>query len=273
VESAVLGREVFDAPGAGPAGGAKRGDDAGQVEGAFAAIAAPVHGVLEQRADGFAVGVVELHADDSVQRERDDPAGGVAGVFDQPQRVLDGPDVGPGEELDAEACPGIGGLCGEQGELGGPGSRFPRRPAGVGRHLEVAGAERLGGGQQEPAQLVRSRPLGAAAPSVRQAIQLQVDDAVVRQHRADPGPGVLPFGDGEVDGENPEAGEPAAVAASIRSRSGTWLRQSSRDGAASPAVVQHLASRSSAAVTSSVAAPGCRGRAVRVRWCAVGPGR
>src|SRR3712207_7727743 len=34
-----------------PAGGAQRGGDAGQVEGALAAVAAPVHGVLEQRAD------------------------------------------------------------------------------------------------------------------------------------------------------------------------------------------------------------------------------
>jgi hypothetical protein len=53
----------------------------------------------------------------------------------------------------------------------------------------------------------------------------------------------------------PKPVNPAAAAASIRSRSGTGLRQSARDGAASPAVVQHVASSSSAAVTSSIAAP------------------
>src|SRR4051794_39317584 len=55
----------------------------------------------------------------------------------------------------------------------------------------------------------------------------------------------------------PKPVNPAAAAASIRSRRGTGLRQSSRDGAASPAVVQHVASNSSAAVRSSIAPPGC----------------
>src|SRR3954468_4259197 len=110
----------------------------------------------------------------------DDPAGGVAGVLDQPQAVVDGPDVGPGQELDAQACPCIGGLGGEPSELGRPVPRLPRCPAGVGGDLEVAGAERLGGGQQEPAQLVGPCSLGAAAPPVGQALQLQVDDPVAR---------------------------------------------------------------------------------------------
>src|SRR4051794_20067565 len=84
----------------------------------------------------------------------------------------------------------------------------------------------------------------------------------------------------------PKPVNPAAAAASIRSRRGTGLPWSSREGAASPAVVQQVASSSSAAVmarapaavawgsegrklagpgnccarTSSIAPPGCRDR-------------
>jgi hypothetical protein len=57
-----------------------------------------------------------------------------------------------GRPLNAEACPSIGGPCGEQCELGRPVSRPPLRHAGVRRDLKVACAERLGGRQQEPAR-------------------------------------------------------------------------------------------------------------------------
>src|SRR3954453_17397555 len=65
----MLVGEDLDAPWPGPPPRAQRGDHAREVENAFAAVAAAVHGVLEEGPDGVRVGVVQLHADDAVQRD------------------------------------------------------------------------------------------------------------------------------------------------------------------------------------------------------------
>src|SRR5438309_999496 len=120
-----------------PAGGAQRRDDAWQVEGAFAAQAASVDGVLEERPYRFGVGVVEFDADDVAQRyggevgrwrvrpfgvpDVDEKAPGCAvGVLDEFESVVHRFDVGPGQELETYLGAGVAGLGGKRGELGDP---------------------------------------------------------------------------------------------------------------------------------------------------------
>src|SRR3954469_6342533 len=115
----MLVGEDLDAPWAVPPGLAQGADHAREVKDAFTAVAAAVHGVLEQGSDDVRVGVVELHADDAVQRDvrelggrrlrardvprvDDDATCRVSGIDDEPQTVAQRLDVGPGEELQAQ---------------------------------------------------------------------------------------------------------------------------------------------------------------------------
>src|SRR5215213_1131627 len=217
--------EDLDPPGPGPAGGAERPDAALKVEGTLPAQAPTVGGVLEQGAHLVGVGVVELHADDVTERDRgqlgrrrpgpfgvphvdDESPGVVAGVLHQPQAVLDCPDVRPGKELQPDPGPGLTGVLGQPGELRHPPVVVPGFAADVGRDLDVACAERPGGLQELPANLIGPPPSWPVGPPVGEELQLQVDEVVVVEQRPDPGQAVLPFGHEQVDMEQPDPTEP-----------------------------------------------------------------
>src|SRR5512132_2418987 len=217
--------EDLDPPGPGPAGGAERPDAALKVEGTLPAQTPTVGGVLEQGAQLVGVGVAELHADDVTQRDRgelgrrrpgplgvphvdDEAAGVVAGVPHQPQAVMDRPDVRPGKELQPDPGPGLAGVLGQHGELGHPPVVVPGFAADVGRDLDVACAERPGGLQELPADLVGPPPSWPVGPPVGEELQLQVDETVVVEQRPDPGQAILPFGHDQVDVEQPDPTEP-----------------------------------------------------------------
>ena len=184
-----------------------------------------MHGVLEERPDDVLVGVVQLDADDAVQRHGrqvgqrgvgpgdvpgvdDDAPGLVAGLLDEPQGLGERADVRPGEELDPQPGADSLGLGGELGEPGGPEPAVPRAVLAVGGHLEVAGAEGLGGLEDQGADPVGLSPPGAVVPPGGIPSSLEVDDAVVGEQGADAGEAVARHGGRQVVGQQAETGEP-----------------------------------------------------------------
>src|SRR3954468_10434085 len=84
----------------------------------------------------------------NMPRVDNDTRSGVSGVLDELQSVVQRLDVRPGEELDSQPGPRVLRLGCEFGELRGPVLAVPRRVIAVWRHLDVPGAQYLGGPEQ-----------------------------------------------------------------------------------------------------------------------------
>src|SRR5215217_2147148 len=220
----VLGEDL-DTPGPGPAGGAKRPDAPSQVEGALSAQAPAVGGVLEQRAYLVGVGVAEFDAHDATQRDRrelgrrglgplgvpdvdDEAAGVVARVPHQPQAVVDRLDVRPGKELQPHPDPGSVGILGEAGELRHPAVVVPGLVGDIGPNLDVPSTERFGRRQELAPDHVGPLPPWPVGPPVGEELQLQVDEAVIVEHRTNPSHAVVALGHEQVGVDQPEPTKP-----------------------------------------------------------------
>src|SRR5690242_9164316 len=223
-QGSVFDREDLHTPGTCPAGRTQGLDHAGQVEHPFAAVAAPVNRVFEQRADDQSVRIVEFDADDAMQRNGselrdrgmstldvpcvdDDTCSGVSRVLDELQSVAQRLDVRPGEELDSQPRAGVLRLGCEFGELGGPVLTVPRRVISVGRHLDVPGAQYLRGPEQVMPDAVRLHPLRSVIPPVRNSLELEVRHAVVVEHGPDAAQPVFPLGRRKIRRQQAETAE------------------------------------------------------------------
>src|SRR4051812_9702845 len=91
----------------------------------------------------------------NMPRVDNDTRGGVSGVLDQLQSVVQRLDVRPGEELDSQPRARVLRLGCEFGELRSPVLTVPWRVISVGRHLDVPGAQYLGGPEQVMPDSVR----------------------------------------------------------------------------------------------------------------------
>src|SRR5829696_4433418 len=220
----ILGEDL-DTPGPGPAGGAKRPDAPSQVEGALSAQAPAVGGVLEQRAYLVGVGVAELDAHDATKRDRrelgrrglaplgmpnvdDEAAGVMARVPHQPQAVVDRLDVRPGKELQPHPDPGSVGILGEAGELRHPAVVIPGLVGDVGPNLDLPSTEHFGRRQELAPDHVGPLPPWPVGPPVGEELQLQVDEAVIPEHRANPSHAVVALGHEQVGVDQPEPTKP-----------------------------------------------------------------
>ena len=179
--------------------------------------------VSSNRGSGLlGVGVVELDADDVLQRHfgevgrrgvgalgvphvDDQATGRVTGGPDQVESDVDVRDVRPGQEFQADPGAGVGRLGGEAGELGGPVVAVPGPVGDIGAGLEVAGAERLGGGEE-----VAAHPgvLRVGGPPAGDQLELEVGDAVVVEQRPQAPDAVGVQRGHEVGVQQAEAAEP-----------------------------------------------------------------
>ena len=137
----------------------------------------------------------------------DDTTRFVSGVVDEPQAVVQRLDVRPGEELDPQPRADVVRLGRELGELRGPAPAVPWAVVAVGGDLDVPGAERLRRLEQAVPDPIGLLSPGPVVPPVRDALELEVDDAVVGEHGPDSGQPVFRHGGGQVVGQQAEAPE------------------------------------------------------------------